>query len=72
MIHILTSMLDTMIALVSFVIHTFTSLFDLLSRIPDLIAIITSSIGFLPDVVMPFALASLSILIVLFVLNRKG
>lgn len=72
MINILRSMLDTLIAIVSFVIHTFTSLFDLLKRIPELVSIVTASIGFLPDVIMPFALASLSILIVLFVLNRKG
>lgn len=72
MLSVLRSILDTIIALVQFVIHSFESLFNLISRIPQLIAVITSSFGFLPAVVAPFALASLSILIVLFVLNRKG
>lgn len=71
MLSVLRSMLDTLVSIVMFVVHTFTSLFHLISRIPQLLAVVTDSIGFLPNRIMPFATAGITIMIVLFVLNRK-
>lgn len=66
----LSSLLDTLSALGSFLIHTFESLITLVTHVPQYTAFITSAITVLPSIVIPFALASISLGAVLFILGR--
>lgn len=70
MIGLLSSIVSTVTALVNFLIHGIVSLFLFVARIPSYVAILTTSVGFLPATVMPFAIASISIAVVLFFINR--
>lgn len=70
MISLLQSIVDTITSLVSFVIHTVTSLLNLIAHIPSYISFLTVSIGYLPSIVMPFAIASISLYVVFLILNR--
>lgn len=70
MISLLQSIVDTVISLVGFLIHTVESLVNLIAHIPSYVSFLTVSIGFLPTIVMPFAIASVSIYVVFLVLNR--
>lgn len=46
------------------------SLFDIFSMLPTIVSMITSSIGFLPDMVMVFAVLSLTVSIMFLVVGR--
>ena len=70
MIKLLQSIVDTIISLVMFVWHTFLSLINLLQHIPTYVDFLVTSIGFLPAIVMPFCIASISIYVVFLILNR--
>lgn len=70
MISLLQSIVDTVTSLVQFVIHTFDSLLNLLAHIPTYVSFLTVSIGYLPSMIIPFAIASVSIYVVFLVLNR--
>lgn len=70
MIKLLQSIVDTVVSLVSFVIHTVTSLLNLIAHIPSYVSFLTVSIGYLPSIIMPFAIASVSIYVVFLILNR--
>lgn len=70
MLAILRSILETIVALVSFVNHTFTSLITLIAHIPQYTAFLVSSINVLPAVIIPFAIASITLGAVLFILGR--
>lgn len=70
MIKLLQSIVDTIVSLVSFVIHTVTSLVNLIAHIPSYVSFLTVSIGYLPTIIMPFALASISLYVVFLILNR--
>lgn len=72
MINLLKTIVETITAVISFFIHTITSLFHFLQQIPTYLTFVTTSINVLPDVILPFAIAGLSISVVLFVLNRRG
>lgn len=50
--------------------NLFESIFSLLSLIPQGIAFITSTIGFLPSILTVFALAGISICVVFQILGR--
>lgn len=71
MITLLKSIVETITALVSFFIHSITSLFNLLGHLPTYIAFMTSSLNVLPSVIVPFALASISVYVVYLVLGRN-
>lgn len=70
MLSALRSMLETIIALVTFITHAITSLITLIAHIPAYTAFLVSSINVLPDIIIPFAIASVSLGAVLFILGR--
>lgn len=71
MIGILNSFLDIITSFVGFVINTFTSIIVLIGHIPTFVSFATSSAAYLPTMVLPFVLASVSIYVVLFILGRS-
>ena len=70
MITLLQSIVDTIVSLVGFVIHSVESLINLIMHIPSYVSFLTVSIGYLPSVIMPFCIASVSIYVVFLILNR--
>lgn len=70
MIGLLRAIVDTITSLVSFVINTIFSLLNLLAHIPTYVDFLITSIGFLPNIVVPFCIASVSIYVVFLILNR--
>lgn len=70
MIGLLQSIVDTVTSVIAFLIHTIDSLINLLAHIPTYVSFLTVSIGFLPTIVIPFAIASVSIYVVFLILNR--
>lgn len=70
MIDLLISFVNTVNIIVQFIINSITSLFNLLSLLPTYISYLTTSISFLPTVIMPFALASISIYVVFLIIDR--
>lgn len=70
MIDLITSIVNVISSLIGFIIHSIESLFNLLTHIPTYVSFLTVSIGYLPTMVIPFAIASISIYVVFLVLNR--
>lgn len=71
MLNILRSLLDIIVNLVSFVINTITSLINFIIQIPNYVNVLTASIGYMPTLLIPFALASVSLYVVLFLIDRR-
>ena len=71
MINLLKSIVDTIFALVQFLINTVESLLNLLAHLPNYISFLVTSINVLPSVIIPFALASISINVVYLILGRS-
>lgn len=71
MITLLQSIVDTIVSLIGFVIHTVESLINLIAHIPSYVSFLTVSIGYLPTMIMPFCIASISIYVVFLLLNRS-
>lgn len=71
MISLLQSIVDTIVSLVGFLIHSVESLINLIAHIPSYVSFLTVSIGFMPTIIMPFAIASISIYVVFLILGRK-
>jgi len=72
MIETLRSFLDIVVSLVSFIGHSITSLFDLVSNIPTYTVFLINSINVLPSVIIPFAVASVSLYVVFLIVGRQG
>ena len=72
MIGLLRSIVDTITAVLGFFVHTVTSLINLLAHIPTYVDFLVTSIGFLPAIIMPFAIASVSIYVVFLILGRNS
>lgn len=72
MLNVLSSIANTIVSLLKFVIHSFQSILNLLGHIPQFVAVLTTGVGTLPVLILPFALASISLSVVLFVLNRNN
>ena len=70
MIDLLSSIVGTISSLVQLVISTITSFINLIVNIPTYVTFLTNSIGFLPDLVVPFALVTISLYVVLFLIGR--
>lgn len=70
MINLLTSIVDYITSIVAFVVHAIDSLLNLLLHIPTYVSFLSVSIGYLPAIVMPFAIASVSIYVIFIILNR--
>lgn len=71
MIELLKSIVQTVSALVMFVIHSVASLVNLFAHLPQYVAFISTSLNVLPAVILPFALATVSIYAVYFILNKQ-
>lgn len=71
MINLLRSIVDFIIAIVSFIVHTIGSLLNFITLIPEYASFLVQSLNVLPAVFIPFAIASVSIYVVLFIINRK-
>lgn len=70
MIEILKSIVDTIVTVVTFFIHTIESLISFFLHIPQYSAFLISSVNVLPAVIIPFAIASISLYIMLLVIGR--
>lgn len=70
MISLFQSIVDVITSVLNFVINMFKSLLVLLSHLPTYTDFLVSSMSYLPSVVLPFALASVSVYVILFILNR--
>lgn len=68
---ILKSIADVIVSLLQFAINIFTSLFNLFASIPRYLTFVTASLNTLPAIILPFALASISIYVIYLVLGRN-
>lgn len=71
MIDLLTSIIETIVSLVQFVINAINGLIQLFLLIPQAISFITSSIAMLPPFVVPFIMAGLYIGIVQYIVGKQ-
>lgn len=65
------SFLDIVVSLVKFVVSTITSLFNLIVNIPIYITFIITNVSFMPNIVIPFILASISLYVIFIMLGRN-
>lgn len=72
MIGLIRSIVDAFTALIGLVINTVTSLVNLLLHIPTYQDFLVTSIGFMPSVVLPFCVASISAYIIFLILGRNS
>lgn len=61
----------SVVSLIKFIIHAVTSLVQFIANLPRFITFATTSLGVLPTVLIPFALAGVSIYFVLRLINRE-
>lgn len=57
---------------IDLVTNFFTSLYNFFKIIPTVLTFVRSSIAYLPDIVMAFALISITVAIVLLILGRSN
>lgn len=72
MLDILNQIATTFVSMVQFVINTIESFVNLISKIPQYTAFMVQAIGLLPAIMIPFAIASISIYVVLMILGRNS
>lgn len=71
MLNLLAQIVNTIIAIASFIVHSLESFINLIVHLPSYVTFLTQSIAFLPALLIPFATASISIYIVLFIVGRN-
>lgn len=71
MLDLLKSLIDIIVNLVNFVINTINSLINFILNIPNYLNVLTASISYMPILLIPFALASVSVYVVLFLIDRR-
>lgn len=71
MIGLLRSIVDAFTALIGLIINTITSFINLLLHIPTYQDFLVTSIGFMPSLVLPFCVASISVYIIFLILGRN-
>lgn len=71
MIGLLNSIITTITSLLNFLIMSVTSLVNLIIHIPTYISFLTTSIGFLPSIILPFAIATIMLYSVKFIIGRQ-
>lgn len=72
MIKLLGALVETVVSLVGFVINTISGFLQLIGNIPVYLAFITSSITHLPPFLIPFCSATVSVLVLQYIVNRKA
>ena len=70
MLDILNTVLTTITSIVGFLIHTIETLLAFILHIPQYVLFITDVVGFIPAIFLPFAVASISIWVMRFLINR--
>lgn len=70
MIRLIQSIINSIGLFVTFLVHTITSLLTLIINIPTYIEFLLASISFMPTLVMPYIIASIALLVMLFVIGR--
>lgn len=71
MFSLLSSIVNTIISLVTFFVHTLQSFIDLIAHLPDYLQFLSNSLNLLPSAIIPFAILSVSIYVVLFIVGRN-
>lgn len=71
MLNALRGIVEAISAGAQLIINIFTSLISFVIHIPQYALFVTNSLTILPNIVLPFAMASISITIVLFLINRQ-
>lgn len=71
MLNLLSRIAEVIITLVTLVINTLTSFVNLITHMGSYSTFVISTINTLPAVLIPFATASISLYIVLFILGRR-
>ena len=72
MLNVLRSIADVIINIAEFLISFFVSFFELIKNIPQYLSFITNNLSSLPNIVIPFATASISLYIVFLILGRNN
>lgn len=70
MISLLKSVVDFLMSIGGIIVHTIESLVNLFLHIPTYVSFLSVSISYLPTIILPFAIASISIYVVFIVINR--
>lgn len=70
MFDVLYSIVDTITILVSFIGSFFKGFIYFLFQIPRFVSFLTSSIGLMPSVLVPFLTVTISVYVILFILGR--
>lgn len=71
MIELLKSIVSVITTVITFFIHSIESLISLFVNIPTYTAFLVNSINVLPSIVIPFAIASVSLYVILMVVGRN-
>ena len=71
MIDLLKSIIVTITSVINFLAHAIKSLWYFIKHIPQMITFLSSSLTVLPTVLIPFALATISVYAVFFILNKQ-
>lgn len=73
MLNLLNSIVSVIKQIVMFVVHSFETLLSLFTTIPKfVIYVVTLTRAIVPDVLIPFIIASILISVVYFLINRKS
>lgn len=70
MITLFTSIVDFIISIFSLIVHTIESFLNLILRLPTYLSFISVSISHLPTIIIPYAIASISVYVVFLILRR--
>lgn len=71
MISIFITILNVISSIIHLIINVINGLISLIIHIPTYISFLTVTIGFLPALIIPYLVASVSIYVVLFIVGRK-
>lgn len=71
MLDILSQLVNTIGALVTFVLHAITSFIAFIAYIPSYLMFITQSIALMPSILIPYATACISVYVILFMIGRN-
>lgn len=71
MISIFITILNVISSIIHLIINVINGLISLIIHIPTYISFLTVTIGFLPALIIPYLIASVSIYVVLFIIGRK-
>ena len=71
MLDLLSSIIDSIIAIFGFLINVVTSLITFVLHIPTYVTFLVSSIGIMPTVLIPFLTLTITLYVVLFLINRR-